>query len=176
MASLDIIDESPKPPTRRSLRRRSGIFEHTLSKKALESNSSEQSTASSETEPQNKRRVIKQPRKRCSKVNDDQLSCIKDYYLCKKFKRLPSSFETIYEEPKLQKNKFVFVASKKEKRILSFGNSSTVTTGKVKKRRLKIKKLLPSQSFMKRERLSMDYFLQKIGNCDRQSTSTDSSP
>lgn len=81
---------------------------------------------------------------------------------------MPSSFETIFEEPVLQKNKVVTIGARKQKRLLVFNNA---LKEKEKKRRNKIKKQLPSQGFLKRKKVTMEFFLEKMEAASPESDS-----
>lgn len=191
IASLNLEEEETTPKVRRSLRRRSGVFEFRTSiavstpspdhpsndanlSLPLELETTKEPFKNDLTTPtssftSSKRRVVKNPRKRKNPASVDSIAHgIKEYYLCKKIKRMPNSFETIFEEPVLQKNKVVTIGAKKQKRLLVFNNT---LKEKLKNRRNKIKKQLPSQGFLKRKRVTMEFFLEKMEAASPESDS-----
>ncbi|KAK4885961.1 hypothetical protein RN001_002232 [Aquatica leii] len=88
---------------------------------------------------------------------------VEKYYLNKKVKRMPSTLETIFEEPKQHNNEKLFLSSRKLKRVLSF-NEDIVQSNKLKsKKRLnKAKKLPSSKKFINRKKLSMETLMNKL--------------
>ncbi|GJQ71284.1 hypothetical protein Trydic_g11021 [Trypoxylus dichotomus] len=69
----------------------------------------------------------KNPSKNSNKTSIEQ------YYLSKQVKRLPSTLETIYEEPKALNNEVQYMSIKKFKRILNFDEDNIM--GYKKRRR-----------------------------------------
>lgn len=103
--------------------------------------------------PTENRRVKQKPTKKVTKLES--------IYLCRSVKRLPPNLETIFEEPKIDKNsEILYIGLRKQKRIISFENCSTLNRNKVKKRQMKAKKV--SKSFMKRKRASMETLIEKL--------------
>lgn len=109
--------------------------------------------------PTENRRVLTKPKKKDSTANK-----LESIYLCKQVKRLPPNLETIFEEPKLTKsNKVLYLGLRKQKRVISFNDSSN--KGKVKKRQMKAKKVL-GKSFNVKKRGSMEALLEKLKYVD----------
>lgn len=110
-----------------------------------------------------KRRVLTRPKK----CDSNDISAIKNIYLNKKIKRNPSNLETIFEEPKDDKDGDFAMSVKKFKRLINFASTSTTDKQKIKKRHMKAKKLFPCKK--KACKVTKDYFLKKLNeleDCD----------
>lgn len=83
-----------------------------------------------------------------------------NYYLDKRVKKLPSTLETIFEEPKSG----ILMSSRRFKRCLTFPESPVYKDKvKIKKRILKSKKVHPMKKLKK---LSMELLLKKLTSID----------
>lgn len=81
-----------------------------------------------------------------------------NYYLDKRVKKLPSTLETIFEEP----TSGVFMSNRRQKRCINFPEVGIYYKDKVKvkKRILKAKKINPKKKWKKR--ISMDLLMKKL--------------
>lgn len=112
-----------------------------------------------------KRPEMKNLKKKKIDPKDNEIESI---YLSKRVKRLPSTLETIFEEPKEGSKNVLFMSTRKFKRVLNFdgilnGNKDNMKT---RKRRLKAKKLKSSMSFLNRKKLSLEILKEKLGVID----------
>lgn len=85
-----------------------------------------------------------------------------NYYLDKRVKRLPSTLETIFEEPKGE----VLMSSRRLKRFIHFQDVGTYNTDKarIKKRAMKAKKIHPLRIGKKKS--SLDLLMKKLSNLE----------
>lgn len=100
------------------------------------------------------RRSTTKPRKL---LDNDSKETV-NYYLDKRVKKLPSTLETIFEEPKSG----IFMSSRRLKRSINFPDTGVYCKDKlkVKKRLLKAKKVHPVKNVKKRA--SMDLLMKKL--------------
>lgn len=105
---------------------------------------------------ENRRSTIKP-----KKIIDGSYKDTINYYLDKSIKKLPSTLETIFEEPKGD----VLMSTRRLKRYISFSEPQIYNKDKlkVKKRVLKAKKIHP---FKKLKKVSMDLLMKKLLNMD----------
>lgn len=105
------------------------------------------------------RRSVTKPRKLIDGSYKETVS----YYLDKRVKRLPSTLETIFEDPQCG----VIMSGRKLKRCISFQDVGTLTKdkNKIKKRSMKVKKIQPVKSLKKLA--SMDLLIQKLQGIDK---------
>lgn len=105
-----------------------------------------------------KRRITLKP----SKIIDGNYKETINYYLDKRVKKLPSTLETIFEEPKSG----VIMSNRRLKRFINFYESPLNSKDKVKikKRSMKAKKVHPMKKFKK---VSMDLLMQKLMNIEQ---------
>lgn len=94
----------------------------------------------------------------------DSKSKIEQYYLSKQVRRLPSTLETIYEEPKSSNNEVQYMSVKKFKRVLNFDEENFVLhkNKRSKKRLMKAKKVTASNRISTRKKVSMEALLRKL--------------
>ncbi|KRT86053.1 hypothetical protein AMK59_2685, partial [Oryctes borbonicus] len=89
---------------------------------------------------------------------------IEQYYLSKEVKRLPSTLETIFEEPKSSNNVVQYMSIKKFKRILNFDEDNAIShKGKrSKKRIMKAKKVSAAKRINMKKKISMEVLMHKL--------------
>lgn len=104
------------------------------------------------------------PESRKGNKKTGKAKTIEEHYLSKEVKRLPSSLETIYEEPKSLNNELQYMSSKKFKRILNCDeeNSHMYKNKRSKKRLMKAKKITAAKRIISRKRISMEVLLRKL--------------
>ncbi|KAB0804783.1 hypothetical protein PPYR_01753 [Photinus pyralis] len=92
---------------------------------------------------------------------------IEQYYCDKRVKRLPSTLETIFEEPKQQNNEEQLIGTRKYKRTVHFHQDVAVGSKlKLRKRILKAKKLPSSKTFLNRKKIPLSTVMQKLSSLD----------
>lgn len=92
---------------------------------------------------------------------------VEQYYCNKKVKRLPSTLETIFEEPKQQNNEEQFIGTRKYKRALHFHQDAAMGSKlKLRKRILKAKKLPSSKKFLNRKKIPLATVIQKLSGVE----------
>ena len=79
---------------------------------------------------------------------------IEKYYQDKTVKRLPSTLETIYEEPKNGK----IMSKSKFKRVVNFDVDTISDRSKIRKRKLKAKKICAANLYSKKK-ICLDSFV-----------------
>lgn len=104
------------------------------------------------------------PDRKSNSENRKGGNSIEQYYLSKQVKRLPSTLETIYEEPKSLNDDVQYMSVKKFKRVLNFEgeNSGLHRHKRSKKRLLKAKKVTAVKRLSAKKKISMEVFLRKL--------------